>query len=74
MLKTKYDVLSRDGKELFVMVPVSDYQEMLERLEDQDDLHAIDEAKIRNACRPMIPHERVMRDYGLKSEPVKETF
>ncbi len=72
MLKTKYDVLSRDGKELFVMVPVSDYQEMLERLEDHDDLRTIDEAKIRNAGRPLIPHEQVMREFGIKSESVTE--
>ena len=34
MLKTKYDVLTRNGTEKFGVVPMKDYQALLERLED----------------------------------------
>ncbi len=34
MFKTKYDMLTRNGKEQFVLVPLKEYKAMLERLED----------------------------------------
>ncbi len=65
MLKTKYDMLTRNGKEQFVVVPLKDYESMLERLEDEEDLQILEAAKKRNAGKPLIPHEQVMREFGL---------
>ncbi len=66
MLKTKYDVLTRNGKEKFVVVPLKDFEALLERAEDEADFRAIEASKKRNAGKPLIPHEQVMREFGLK--------
>jgi hypothetical protein len=65
MLKTKYDVLVRNGKDRFVVIPERDYQAMRQRMEDEADFRAIETSKKRNAGKRLIPHERVMRDFGL---------
>jgi PHD/YefM family antitoxin component YafN of YafNO toxin-antitoxin module len=65
MLKTKYDVLIRNGKERFVVVPERDYKAMQERLEDDADFRAIEASKKRNAGKSLIPHTQVMREFGL---------
>jgi len=66
MLKTKYDVMTRNGKEQFVMIPIKDYQALLERVEDEGDHSAIEASKKRNAGKPLIPHEQIMREFGLR--------
>ena len=52
MLKTKYDVLVRNGKERFVVVPEKDYKAMRERVEDEIDFLAIEESKKTQANSP----------------------
>lgn len=66
MLKTKYDVLTRNGKEKFVVIPMTDYEAMRERLEDEQDLRDLEAAKKRNAGRPGISHEQMLKELGLK--------
>ena len=41
MLKTKYDVLTRNGKEKFVVIPMTDYEALLARMEQ----HGLTEAQ-----------------------------
>ena len=65
MLKTKYDILTRNGKEQFVVILLGDYKELIELTEDQADHHAIQASKKRNAGKPLVPHDQVMRDFGL---------
>lgn len=65
MLKTKYDVLTRNGKEKFVVVPLKDFEAMRERLEDEADFRAIEESKKRNAGAPTYTLEQVKRELGL---------
>jgi hypothetical protein len=65
MLKTKYDVLTRNGKEQFVMVPVRDFEAMLERLGDDADFRAIEASKKRNANGPRYTLDEVKRQLGL---------
>jgi len=65
MLKTKYDMLTRNGKEQFVVIPLKEYQAMLDQLEDEADFRIIEASKKRNAGKPLIPHEQVMREFGL---------
>ena len=73
MLKTKYDILTRNGKEQFVVLPLADYQSLLELAEDETDHRAIAAAKKRNTGKPLIPHDQVMRDFGLTPARKKKT-
>jgi len=71
MLKTKYDMLTRNGKEQFVVVPLKDYEALLEQREDEADFRAIEASKKRNAGKPLIPHEQIMREFGLTTSRTK---
>ena len=65
MHQKNYDVLIRNGKEQFVVIPKEHYEALLERLEDEEDFRALQEAKQRNAGTPLIPHAQVVRELGL---------
>jgi len=67
MPKTKYDVLTRNGKEQFVVIPMTDYEALLERLEDGQDLRDLQKAKQLNAGNPGISHEQMLNELGLKA-------
>jgi PHD/YefM family antitoxin component YafN of YafNO toxin-antitoxin module len=71
MLKTKYDILTRNGKEQFVVIPLADYQALMELTQDQADHRAIQASKKRNAGKSLIPHDQVMRDFGLSPTRTK---
>jgi PHD/YefM family antitoxin component YafN of YafNO toxin-antitoxin module len=62
MLKTKYDVLVRNGKEQFVLVPVKEYEAMRERLEDDADYRAIEASKKRQARSPRTSLQQLKRE------------
>ena len=66
MLKTRYDVLTRNGKEKFVVIPMTEYEALLDRLEDAQDLRDLQEARKRNAGKPGISHEQMLKELGLK--------
>lgn len=61
----EYDILIRNGKERFVVIPEKDYKALREQLEDQADFRAIEASKKRNAGKPLISHEQMMREFGL---------
>jgi PHD/YefM family antitoxin component YafN of YafNO toxin-antitoxin module len=67
MTKTKYDVLVRNGKERFVVIPEKDYEALRERLEDDADYRAIEESKKRQANSPRYTLEQVKRELGLSN-------
>ena len=71
MLKGKYDVLVRNGKEGFVVVPEKDFEAFREQMEDEADFRAIEQSKKRNAGKALIPHTEVMRKLGLITESRK---
>jgi PHD/YefM family antitoxin component YafN of YafNO toxin-antitoxin module len=62
MLKTKYDILTRNGKEKFVVVPLDDYEALLEKLEDEADYRALLKARKANAGKPTYTLEEVKRE------------
>jgi len=64
-------VLTRNGKEQFVIVPMNDYKAMLERIEDEEDYRDLQLAKKRHAGKPTIPHEQVMHEPGIKPRRAK---
>ncbi len=65
MLKTKYDVLVRNGKERFLTVPEKDFEAMRDLLEDEADFRAIEESKKRNAGKPKYTLEQIKRELGM---------
>jgi hypothetical protein len=71
MLKTKYDVLVRNGRERFIVVPEDDFKAIQEQLQDEADFRTIEQSKKRNAGKPLIPHEQVMRKLALPSNGKK---
>jgi len=71
MLKTKYDILTRNGKEQFVVIPLADYKALVEVTEDEADHRAIQASKKRNAGKPLVPHHQVMREFGLSPTRMK---
>jgi hypothetical protein len=73
MFKTKYDVLTRNGKECFVMVPLKDYEAMRQRLEDDADFRAIEASKKRQATSRRTPHAQVKRELGLTGRKKRRT-
>lgn len=64
MVKTKYDLLTRNGTERFVVVPEKDYAAMQERLEDDADFRALEASKRRQANSPRVPAAEVKRRMG----------
>ncbi len=67
MLNTKYDVLVRNGKERFVVIPVKEYEAMRQRLEDDSDFRAIEASKKRQAASPRTPLLQVKSELRLTS-------
>jgi PHD/YefM family antitoxin component YafN of YafNO toxin-antitoxin module len=65
MPKTNYDLLIRNGKERFIVIPEKDYDAMRERLEDDADFRAIEASKLRQARSPRIPSAQVKRELGI---------
>lgn len=65
MLKAKYDLLIRNGKERFIVIPEKDYDAMRQRLEDDADFGAIEASKKRQARSPRIPADQVKRELGM---------
>lgn len=65
MLKTKYDVLVRNGRERFVVIPEKDYEALCEQLEDEADFRAIEASKKRQAGSPRYSLEQVQCELGL---------
>ena len=65
MPKTPYDVLTRNGKEKFFVVPVKEYEALLEKLEDEADYRALVKARKANAGKPTYTLEEVKRELGM---------
>ena len=61
MLKSKYDVLVRNGNEWFILVPEKEFEALRERLEDDADFRALQASKKRQEGSSLIPLELVKR-------------
>lgn len=71
MLKTTYDLLIRNGRERFVVVPEKDFKAMRELVEDDADFRALQGSKKRQANSPLIPADQVRRELGLAPRRAK---
>ncbi|HEX3010171.1 MAG TPA: hypothetical protein VHO90_21415 [Bacteroidales bacterium] len=61
-MKTQY-ITDPDGKKISVILPIRDYEKMLEELEELEDIKAYDRAKARKS-QP-IPFEQAMKEIDL---------
>lgn len=51
------------------MIPIKDYQQMRDRLENEADFRAIEASKRRQAKSPQTPLQQVRRELGLAEAP-----
>jgi prevent-host-death family protein len=56
------EIVLRNGKPAAVILDIEDYQEMLERLEDAEDLKAL--AEMRKRPLNFMPLEDFLREYS----------
>lgn len=61
------EILRRDGKEQFAILPWEDYLRLRELLEDARDVLLIEEAKREESAsgEPRVSHDEVMRELGI---------
>lgn len=62
----KPQILTRNGKPEFAVLPYDQFEEMQEQLEDAADLIALDRARREDAGKPTIPFDEMMRQLGLR--------
>jgi prevent-host-death family protein len=54
---TEPEIVTRNGKPVSVIIPLKDYEELLEQVEDSDDA-----AWLKRACKKPL-HYRPLQDY-----------
>ena len=65
MIKLNPQFLTRDGKREYVVLPYAEFEEIQARLEDAEDLLALDLARREDAGQPTISLEEMQRRLGL---------
>lgn len=73
MVNRKYDVLVRNGRERYLVIPERDYQALREKLEDQADFRAIEQSKKRQARSPRYTLEQIKRDLRSSKRPKRKS-
>lgn len=66
MIKLHPEILKRDGKEQFAVLPYEEFVALSELLEDMEDFHIIEEAQAADTGEPGIPLDEVKRRLNLK--------
>ncbi len=66
MLKLHPEILKKNGKKEFVVLPYEEFLKIQEALEDADDLRALRDAKRRDPGGPGIPLAEVRRRLNAK--------
>jgi hypothetical protein len=66
MIKLHPEILRRDGKEQFAVLPYEEFLAVQEYLEDMEDLRLIEEARSSDTGEPGISLEEVKRRLDLK--------
>lgn len=65
MEKLDVQIIRKDGREQFAVLPWEQFKQLTEEFEDALDLVALLEAKIENGDEPGVPLEEVRRRLGL---------
>jgi hypothetical protein len=66
MLKLHPEILKRDGKEQFAVLPYEEFLAVQEILEDMEDLRLIEEARANDPGGSGFSLEEVKRELGLE--------
>jgi PHD/YefM family antitoxin component YafN of YafNO toxin-antitoxin module len=66
MLKLHPEILMKNGKKEFVVLPYEEFQAMQEHLADADDLLALRKAKRLERHKKSVPLAEVKRKLGLR--------
>lgn len=66
MIKLHPEILKRDGKEQFAILPYEEFLAVQAFLEDMEDLRLIEEARATDSGEPGIPLDEAKRQLGLK--------
>jgi PHD/YefM family antitoxin component YafN of YafNO toxin-antitoxin module len=61
----KAQIIKKDGKKEFVVIPYDDFVKMQEALEDYEDLKELRKAKESSKGEKPIPFDQVVKDLGL---------
>lgn len=67
----KPQILTRNGKPEYAVLPYNQFEKMQEQLEDAADLIALDRARREDAGKPNISFDNMMRQLGLRSRKPK---
>jgi hypothetical protein len=65
MVKLHPEILKRDGKEQFVVLPYEEYTAFRDLIEDAEDLLALRKAKEEDAGEPGVSLNEMMRRFGM---------
>ena len=66
MIQLHPEILKKNGKEEFVVLPYEEYVELQEFLEDMKDWLLLQQAKQENAGQPSMSLDEVMKKYGIR--------
>lgn len=66
MIELHPEVLRRDGKEQFVVLPYEEFVALRELIEDAQDLLALRKAKEEDTGEPGVSPDEMMRRLGMK--------
>jgi transcriptional regulator with XRE-family HTH domain len=66
MIKLHPEILKRDGKEQFAVLPYEEFLAIQELLEDMEDFRLIEQAKVNDTGEPGIPLDEVKKRLNLK--------
>ena len=65
MMPKQAQILEREGKPAFAILPIEEYEAMRNRLEELEDLALLREAELADAGAPGRALEEVLRELGL---------
>ncbi len=65
-MKLHAEIVAKNGKKQFVVLPYKEFLAMQERLADVEDLLALRKAKRAEGGKPSIPLSKVKHKFGLR--------
>jgi hypothetical protein len=65
MIALHPNILEKDGKKAFAVLPYEEFVQIREDLSDYEDLKALREAKMAEANAPTIPFHNVKKTLGI---------
>ena len=66
MIDLHPEVLKRDGKEQFVVLPFEEFVALRDFIEDAEDVLALRQAKAQDDDEPSVSLDEMMRRFGMK--------